>query len=323
MPSTEPELNNQPLHVAVGVIEQDGQILITRRAEDLHQGGKWEFPGGKMEAGESVQEALARELEEELGICPESASPLIRIPWKYHDRHVLLDVWRVDRFSGTPQPREGQPMSWVTPDQLEHLNFPAANIPIIRALGLPDRLLVTPEPDDTNDFLAEIEVILKRGIIKLVLFRARSLEKKEYNQLVVKLSELASTYDAGVMLYWDESHEQGCTIAGRHLTSTQLMAMTQRHYDQGLLSAACHSLQEIEQANRLGVDFIFLSPVQQTLSHPDAIPLGWAEFQALVDQACMPVYALGGLSSQDLSIAKSHGAQGIAAIRSLWNEPAK
>lgn len=322
MPSTEPELNNRPLHVAVGVIEQDGRILITRRAEELHQGGKWEFPGGKVEAGESVQEALARELEEELGICPESVSPLIRIPWRYHDRHVLLDVWRVSRFSGIPHAREGQPMSWVALDQIEDLNFPAANQPIIRALSLPDQLLVTPEPDDANDFLTEIEAILRRGVIKLVLFRARSLVKNEYHHLARKLSELASTYDAGVMLYWDEGLEQGGAIMGRHLTSAQLMALSQREYDQGLLSAACHNLQEIQQANRLGLDFILLSPVQRTLSHPDARPLGWSDFQALVDQASMPVYALGGLSPQDLPLAKTHGAQGIAAIRSLWNDPA-
>jgi len=320
MPSTEPELNSRPLHVAVGVIEQDGRILITRRAEDLHQGGKWEFPGGKLEAGEVIQEALARELEEELGIRPESASPLIRIPWRYHDRHVLLDVWRVSRFSGTPHPREGQPMSWVAPDQLEELNFPAANRPIICALNLPDRLLITPEPNDASVFLTEIEAILKRGVIKLVLFRARSLEKNVYHRLAGELSELARSYDAGVMLTWNEDLDQELAITGRHLSSAQLMAMSPREYNQGLLSAACHNLQEIQQANRLGIDFILLSPVQRTLSHPDAIPLGWAKFQALVDQACMPVYALGGLSPQDLTQAKTHGAQGIAAIRSLWND---
>jgi 8-oxo-dGTP diphosphatase len=213
-------------------------------------------------------------------------------------------------------------MSWVTLDQLEDLNFPAANQPIIRALSLPDRLLVTPEPDDASEFLSEIELILRRGVIKLVLFRARSLEKNEYYRLTGKLTELASTYDAELMLYSSEGLEQGSAFAGRHLTSVQLMAMSQRDYDRGLLSAACHNLQEIQQANRLGVDFILLSPVQRTLSHPDARPLGWANFQALVDQASMPVYALGGLSPQDLALAKTHGAQGIAAIRSLWNDPA-
>lgn len=320
MPSIVPEGITQPLHVAVGVIEQEGRILITRRADDLHQGGKWEFPGGKVEPGESVQEALARELDEELGITPQAIHSLIQIPWKYHDRHVLLDVWRVSRFSGTPHPREGQPMSWVEANQLEGLNFPDANRPIIRALNLPDQLLITPEPTHQKAFLSELEAILRRGVIKLLLFRAKTLEPQEYQQMARAISELAASYDIQLVLSGGHRHEALGHDVGYHLSSAQLMEMSERQPRQGLLSAACHNLREIQQANRLGVDFILLSPVQHTLSHPGARPLGWEGFQLLTEQACMPVYALGGLSSEDVATAQAHGAQGIAAIRGLWSD---
>ncbi len=320
MPSTEPDRVRQPLHVAVGVIQQEGRVLITRRADDLHQGGKWEFPGGKVEAGESVQEALARELDEELGIIPQVIAPLIRIPWEYHDRHVLLDVWRVSQFTGTPHPREMQPMSWVAADELEGLNFPDANRPIIRALNLPGQLLITPEPTHHKQFLSELEAVLRRGVIKLLLFRAKSLDPQKYQQMARAISELAASYNVQLMLRGGHHLEPVGHDVGYHLASAQLMSMSERPPRPGLLSASCHNLKEIQQANRLGVDFILLSPVQHTLSHPGARPLGWDRFQLLTEQACMPVYALGGLLSEDLTTAQAQGAQGIAAIRGLWSD---
>jgi 8-oxo-dGTP diphosphatase len=309
-----------PLHVAVGVIEEQGQILITRRAEDLHQGGKWEFPGGKVEPGESVEEALRRELEEELGITTQDVRPLIRIPWHYPDRYVLLDVWHVRQFSGEPHPREGQPMAWVNLSQLEALDFPAANRPIINALQLPDALLITPEPEDRKTFFSHLEGILTRGEVKLIQFRAKTLAAPEYAAWAREVSELAHRYGARVMLNSPRSWDEGLQADGWHLTSAQLTSMkSQAGYTGRLLSASCHNLDEIRQANRVGVDFILLSPVTKTLSHPDTEPLGWSRFEALADQASMPVYALGGMSNKDLSEARHHGAQGIAAIRSLWD----
>lgn len=125
------------VHVAVGVIvDRQQQILISRRHDDAHQGGLWEFPGGKVEAGEPVTEALARELKEELGIeCPDSGmQALIEIHHDYSDKHVLLDVWWVRDFKGEARGLEGQPLSWVAPDALADHAFPAANAPIIDAV---------------------------------------------------------------------------------------------------------------------------------------------------------------------------------------------
>ena len=98
------------IHVAAAVIRcVDGQILLAKRPEDKHQGGLWEFPGGKVEASETVQAALSRELEEELGIRPSAARPLIQVRHDYPDKQVLLDVWEVSAFTGEPHGAEGQP----------------------------------------------------------------------------------------------------------------------------------------------------------------------------------------------------------------------
>ena len=124
-----------PVHVAVGVILDDNRrILLTRRADDSHQGGLWEFPGGKVEAGESLTTALHRELQEELGITPGKTEPLLEIHHDYADKSVLLDVHLVWDFAGEPQGLEGQPMAWVEAADLSRYEFPAANLPIVEAV---------------------------------------------------------------------------------------------------------------------------------------------------------------------------------------------
>ena len=125
------------IHVAVGVIKNPyGEILIARRNEQAHQGGLWEFPGGKVEAGETVQQALSRELEEELGIqCQEGAMrELIVVEHDYGDKQVRLEVWWVNNFVGLPEGKEGQPLRWVVASNLTQFAFPAANEPIVQAI---------------------------------------------------------------------------------------------------------------------------------------------------------------------------------------------
>lgn len=120
------------LHVAVGVIQDsNGRVLVSLRSERQHQGGLWEFPGGKVEKGETVREALCRELHEELGIEVDAAVPFKLLDFEYVDRRVLLDVWRVTRFKGEPAARESQPLEWRAVTDLNPNEFPAANRPII------------------------------------------------------------------------------------------------------------------------------------------------------------------------------------------------
>ena len=122
------------VHVAVGVIIREQHYFLTKRLDNAHQGGKWEFPGGKVEKGETVAQALHRELQEEIAIDILSCYPLITISHDYGDKKVLLDVYVVDNFQQEPIAQEGQKSGWFSLDELVNLDFPKANAAIIEKL---------------------------------------------------------------------------------------------------------------------------------------------------------------------------------------------
>ncbi len=130
------------MHVMAGVlIDAVGRVLLAQRPPGKHLAGMWEFPGGKCEPGELPAAALRRELHEELGVRVEPGQPLIRVPWRYGDRALLLDAWRVDRWQGTPTPMEGQALEWCLPAQVDPARLAPADRPILQALRLPAALL--------------------------------------------------------------------------------------------------------------------------------------------------------------------------------------
>ena len=122
------------IQVAVGVVERENKVFVCLRAEDAHQGGLWEFPGGKVEEGESPQQALQRELHEEIGIQVASSTHLVDINHKYAEKTVTLHVYRVTAFTGEAHGKEGQPNEWRNISKLDYDDFPAANREIIDAL---------------------------------------------------------------------------------------------------------------------------------------------------------------------------------------------
>lgn len=304
--------------VAAVIRDAAGRILIARRLQHVHQGGLWEFPGGKIESGESPEQALRRELWEELGIHPRRYRRLIRIPHHYPDRSVLLDVWQVDSFSGSPHGRQGQPLQWVQPADLPNYPFPAANRPITAAARLPAQYLITPDGESGPDFLEKLDAALARGI-RLVQLRAPSLPAAEYAQLAQSVIQRCRDQGAAVLLNSSPELVLQLGADGVHLSSRRLQAITQRPLPPQLWCAAsCHSQAELQRAQEVGVDFAVLSPVQATVSHPEAVPLGWEQFKGLVWDLPLPVYALGGMHPEDLPQALAARAQGVAAIRSLW-----
>jgi 8-oxo-dGTP diphosphatase len=313
--------SNNPVHVATAaVFDESGRVLITRRPDHVHQGGLWEFPGGKVEEGESVSDALARELHEEVGIDVLQIRPLIRVSHAYPDKEVLLDVWRVDGFEGEAHGKEGQPFEWVIPKLLSEYSFPDANLPIIHAALLPDCYLITPDPgNDTQVFLKQLEKCLSKGI-RLVQLRAKSLSKRDYIELAKQTKTLCARFGAILILNSDPDLVPAVNADGVNLTGDRLMALGNRPLPENKwVAASCHTEEDIIHALKIGVNFAMLSPVQTTSSHPETKPLGWAQFQRICERAPFPVYALGGVKTDDLEQAFNHGAQGIAAISALWN----
>lgn len=308
------------LHVAAAVIRDGaGRILIAQRPAHLHQGGLWEFPGGKVEPDEDVRAALCRELDEEVGIRVQACTPLIRVRHQYPDRNVLLDVWEVTAFSGLPHGREGQPVRWVSAEALTDYRFPAANLPIITAARLPDHYLITPEPDDDQDFLARLEQRLRAGV-RLVQLRSKTRSVSGLEPLAREAMRLAHRYGVRLLLNGDPQRALELGADGVHLPSAQLRELTMRPLPRTCwVAASCHSAEDLAHAGRIGLDFAVLSPVLATASHPTAPALGWEAFRALTEQSRIPVFALGGLELSDMAQARRCGAQGIAAIRGLWS----
>ena len=308
------------VHVAAAVIRgTEGRILIARRPDHVHQGGLWEFPGGKVEDGESVRAALERELFEELGIRVLVARPLLKVSHDYPDKQVLLDVWDVSAFSGEPQGVEGQPLAWVSSRQLADYAFPAANQPIVAAARLPEHYLITPEGLSHDELLTGLRQALAQGI-RLVQLRAPNLFSPEYRDLALDAQGLCAG-KAQLMLKGPLEWLGDFPAAGWHLTAEQLRryAPSGRPFPrERWLAASCHSAAELALAGQMGVDFVTLSPLQATRSHPQAVPLGWTAAAELLARFNQPAYLLGGIGPQDLERARQAGAQGVAGIRAFW-----
>jgi len=308
------------VHVAAAaLIDSDDRVLLTRRHPGSHQGGLWEFPGGKLEPGESVAEGLARELREELGVEPVNCRPLIRVTHQYPERSVLLDVHLVEAWRGEPIGREGQPLAWVARSSLGDYPMPAADQPIVTALQLPGIYLITPpQVGRPKAFLDALEASLQQGI-RLVQFRLFDLTEPTLLELGRVACDLCHGRQARLLLNGDADTAAAIGADGVHLSSRVLQNAQTRPVAAGqLLAVSCHLPADLAKAKRLGADFALLSPVLATRSHPDADPLGWDKFDSWVAAANLPVYALGGMQPELLATAWQRGAQGIAGIRGLW-----
>ena len=310
------------IHVAAGaLIDPDGAILLAQRHQDSHQGGLWEFPGGKLEPDEGVAAGLVRELHEELGIDVVAHRPLIRVRHDYHDRSVLLDVHVVSSWQGEPAGREGQPLAWVRPEDLDEYPMPAADVPIVTALQLPPMYLITPPQINHSEyFMRQLHTALDAGV-RLLQLRLFDLAEDELLRIGREVCALCHARDAQVLFNGARQLAAAMGADGLHLNSRQLHQWSQERTSvEGLLAASCHTPEDLRQAEAIDADFALLSPVMPTRSHPDAEPLGWTTFANWVDSAKLPVYALGGMHNELMTTAWAHGAQGIAGIRGLWND---
>jgi len=308
-------------HVAVAiVVNSEGEILISRRPEGVHLEGFWEFPGGKLEQDETVFTAIQRELAEETGIQIKSGRQLIKVLHEYPEKTVKLDTWLIKDWSGLAEGLEGQEVRWVGRNELINYKFPEADRPIISALNLPSVYQISPEPDyDLEEFLKKVEACLQNDT-KLFQLRAKNLSSSSLKKLSEPIKKLCEKYHARWLINGESQDVERFNADGVHLSSERLMALTTRPLsDEFLVGASCHNTEELEHAERMGVDFAVLSPVNKTLSHPELSPLGLNKFKQLIEGINIPIYALGGMSHADLESVWEFGAQGVAMIRAGWS----
>lgn len=301
-----------------GVIrDARGRVLLARRTEGRDLAGLWEFPGGKHEPGESAEAALARELHEELGIDVEVGARLISVPQIYPDKRLRLDVRTIASWRGSARGREGQALVWVPPHKLSSYAMPPADRPVVAALLQPALYLVTPVPDDDAQWLRQLETALASGVRRVQL-RAPGIDAARWRTLVAKAVQRCRQAGAEVLINSDADIALELGI-GLHLPTSLLHRQSQRPLPPELpLAASCHGLDDVIAAQTLGCDFAVVGNVKPTLSHPGLAGIGWEGFAAMRERVSLPIYGIGGLGPDDLADARAHGAQGIAAIRSLW-----
>lgn len=303
-----------PVRVAVGVVvNEHDEVLISRRHVDSHQGGLWEFPGGKIEAGESVESALQREFREELGIEVGTAYPFKQILHDYGDKSVCLEIWRIVDYRGRPQGLEGQPVEWCPVSKLQNRPFPAANVPISRALAIPFFMAITPQLNSPEALPDLLDHYVNQGV-RLVQLRQKHLDAQGYEQWFERAMTHLENSGTNLLFNHDGARPASADIA-LHVSAAKLATLSQRPVsDAALFGVSCHNTGEMQQALALGADFVTLSPVQATAKYEAAQLLGWDGFSNLRRQISLPVFALGGLNRADRKAAIAAGANGIASI---------
>ncbi len=302
--------------VAAIIIRSDGRFLLARRPEGKPYSGYWEFPGGKVEAGESLLHALKRELQEELGMQTRHADPWVTRVFTYTHATVRLHFFRVTDWYGDLWARENQRLSWQSPHHVEVEPVLPANAPIIQALQLPSIYAITQAAALGIDAaLTRIEDALQRGL-RMIQIREKEMSRETLRVFSGEVIKRAHAYGAKVLINGDGVFSRETGADGVHFSSSQLMALSCRP-ERGLCGASCHNAEELYHAAQLNLDFVVLSPVFPTLSHPESPALGWQKFAALIRDYSLPVYALGGLRQADLATAQELGAQGIAMMRGI------
>lgn len=303
--------------VVAAVIERpDGSFLLAQRPAGKVYAGFWEFPGGKVEVGEPFGDALARELNEELGIRVQRAFPWITRVHTYPHATVNLHFMRVTRWQGEPHPREGQSLSWQCHSSLSVSPMLPANAPVLKALRLPTQMGITRAWETgVETALTELRAALARGL-RLVQVREKDLQAPAREEFATKVVDALRQVDGIAVINGDPSLALALG-AGQHLTSAELMTLPSRP-DVEWCGASCHNATELARARTLELDYALLGPVHPTPSHPGAPALEWRAFADLARGLSLPVFALGGVRPMDFEEARSNGAHGIAMVRGAW-----
>ncbi len=304
---------------AAVMLRADGrEFLLAQRPEGKVYAGYWEFPGGKVEPGESVRDALIRELHEELGITVTACSPWLTRQFTYPHATVRLNFWRVTAWTGEigiTAPLEHAAVHWLeTGKTADVAPILPANDPILKALSLPTQMAITnAEQEGVERQLERLEDALNAGL-RLIQLRDKTLALAQRLWFGEAVMQLARSHGALVVVNDDAELARRIGAAGLHLSAAALNACAERpHFT--WIGASCHSAEEIARAGELGLDYTLLGPVLATPTHSENPGLGWNDFALRCTGNTLPVFALGGMQPAMLNEAQQHGAHGIALMR--------
>jgi 8-oxo-dGTP diphosphatase len=304
--------------VAAAILTRpDGAFLLAQRPPRKAYAGYWEFPGGKLEPGESLLQALSRELDEELGIQLVRAYPWITRCFAYEHATVRLHFFRVLAWRGEPHGREGQAVAWTRSDALDKEPLLPANTPVLAALRLPTEYAISNAGEvGMQAFLSALERRLAGGL-RLLQLREKTFSAAQREHLARKALAMVRAHGAQLVINEDIGLAQALDADGVQLTAAQAAATRERP-PLAIVGVSCHSRADLLRADRLGASFAVLGPVRPTPTHPQAPTLSWQGFAEAAAQTPLPVYAIGGLALNDLETSWQHGAHGIAMIRGAW-----
>ncbi|MGE8539985.1 MAG: NUDIX domain-containing protein [Acinetobacter sp.] len=292
------------LHIAIGILLHRGKVLVGWREASQHQGNKHEFPGGKVEEGETPEEACRREVFEEVGVGINDWHAFDFIRHEYDDVIVNLHLFHAavpDALLNEIQ----QPWTWYQRNELLDLNFPKANKAMLKRLHWQRQIKIS---DDLTALAQLTEHQLLYWRVDAVQANVEALAQENISvldQLIVNIE------------LWKQLNSiQQQAIGTIHLKQAQCLLLKKGDLKVGhRYLAACHDLNSAQHAQDIGCDAILLSPVLPTATHPDTPALGWAELEQIAQQMDIPVFALGGMTPEHLLEAQQHGAYGVAGQR--------
>ena len=319
--------------VAVAVfIKPDGQFLLASRPEGKLYAGYWEFPGGKIETGESVRIALRRELIEELNVAIDASTPWFSFHMHYEHASVCLHTWRVTAWHDVDARGmcglEGQSFVWQRLDDIKVAPTLRGCAPIFRALALPTIYLVTNANEMGYEaYLQHLRAVCDENASKsspngvsssspriMIQVREKNMPAEILRKFAREVVAIAHDHAGLALINHDERLANEVGADGVHLTSADLQTCSARP-EFPWVGASAHRREDIVRAANLQCDFAVLGAVKPTQSHPGQAALGWDQFSAIVDATPIPIFAIGGMQPMDLTQAIQCGAHGIAMQR--------